>query len=161
MAEYAINRIEALVGSLAQQSVLILGVAYRGDVHETAFTSASLLQDVLKARGATVYVDDPLFSANELQALGYTPLFEGYKSEICAVILQAYHSAYASLDFSMFSHCQVVLDGRRVLRREQIEALGMRYIAIGDGRYHEHTYREQQPGKTFAIASAPQHGGQK
>ncbi len=160
MAEYAINRIEAVVGPLAQRSVLILGVAYRGDVRETAFTSASLLQDVLKARGAIVYVDDPLFSVNELHALGYTPLSEGYKNEICAVILQASHTAYTSLDFSMFLHCQVVLDGRRVLQREQIETLGMRYIAIGDGRYHDHPMEHQQ-GKTVAIASAPYHGGQK
>src|SRR5205085_2976395 len=62
MAEYAVQRIEAIAGSLAQQSVLILGVAYRGDVHEAAFTSAKLLRDALFKHGATVYVDDPLFS---------------------------------------------------------------------------------------------------
>src|SRR3989440_4837683 len=45
MAEYAVSRIEAIIGSLEQQSVLILGVAYRGDVREAAFTSARLLQD--------------------------------------------------------------------------------------------------------------------
>lgn len=40
MAEYAVNRIEAITGPLAHRSVLLLGVAYRGDVRETAFTSA-------------------------------------------------------------------------------------------------------------------------
>src|SRR5207245_3025274 len=37
MAEYAVQRIESLLGSLAHKSVLILGIAYRGDVRETAF----------------------------------------------------------------------------------------------------------------------------
>ena len=47
MAEYAVSRIEAVLGSLVGRSVLILGVAYRGDVREAAFTSAKLLQDAL------------------------------------------------------------------------------------------------------------------
>ena len=157
MAEYAIDRIEAVVGSLAQRSVLLLGVAYRGDVRETAFTSACLLQDTLKARGATVYVDDPLYGANELHALGYTSLSEGNKGEICAVILQAAHTAYTALDFSIFSYCKVVLDGRRALDRKYIQSLGMAYIAIGDGHYVE----AEQQEKTFAIASSPLYGGQQ
>jgi nucleotide sugar dehydrogenase len=133
MAEYAVRRIEATVGSLATQSVLMLGVAYRGDVRETAFTSAKLLQDALLKHGATVYVDDPLFREHELRALGYTPLGPEVEGAIRAIILQADHEAYHSLDFSRFGDCQVVLDGRRALSREKIESLGMRYIAIGDG----------------------------
>jgi nucleotide sugar dehydrogenase len=133
MAEYAVRRIEAIVGSLTHRSVLILGVAYRGNVHESAFTSAKLLQDALLDHGVTVYVDDPLFSEGELLALGYTPLIPDVESEIRAIILQADHQAYQLLDFSRFTGCQVVLDGRRVVDREKIESLGMRYIAIGDG----------------------------
>ena len=133
MAEYAVQRVEAIVGSLAHRAVLIMGVAYRGDVHESAFTSAKLLQDALLAHGATVYVDDPLFSDAELVALGYTPLIPKYEREICAIILQASHQAYQEFDFSRFDRCRVVLDGRRALCREQIEALCMQYIAIGDG----------------------------
>src|SRR5256714_3042986 len=82
MAEYAVQRIEAVTGSLAHQSVLILGVAYRGNVRETAFTSATLLQHALLQRGAVVYADDPLYSDEELRALGYTPLPACYKHEI-------------------------------------------------------------------------------
>lgn len=136
MAEYAVNRIEALTGPLRHQSVLMLGVAYRGNVRETAFTSASLLQDALIAHGATVYVEDPLFSATELQALGYAALPQGYESEIRAVLLQADHAAYQSLDFTRFPHCQIVMDGRRALsseQRTQITSLGMHYTAVGDG----------------------------
>jgi len=145
MSEYAVQRIEAILGSLAHQSVLILGVAYRGDVRETAFTSAKLLQDALLKRGATVYVDDPLFNECELRALGYTPHSPEIEGAISAIILQADHEVYHSLDFSRFADCQVVLDGRRALSREQIESLGMHYITIGDGNREEYqTQRDMQ-----------------
>src|SRR6266566_3487670 len=137
MADYAVQRIEAIAGSLAQQSVLILGVAYRGDVHEAAFTSAKLLRDALFKHGATVYVDDPLFSQSELRTLGYTPLLPEFEGEINAIILQAGHQAYQAFDFGRFARCQVILDGRRALNSERIESDGIRYITIGDG------YREK------------------
>ncbi len=137
MAVYAVQRLQAAIGSLAHQSVLILGVAYRGNVREVAFTSAKLLQEALLESGAAVYVDDPLFSADELQTMGYTPLTAEVEGEIRAVILQADHQAYQLFDFSRFSRCQVVLDGRRALCSEQVEALDMRYITIGDGYFEE------------------------
>ncbi|HYU74482.1 MAG TPA: hypothetical protein VEL31_17565, partial [Ktedonobacteraceae bacterium] len=133
MAGYAVSRIEAIVGSLERQPVLILGVAYRGDVRESAFTSARLLQGALRDHGATVYADDPLYSEDELRAMGFMPLLPGGEEEIQAIVLQAGHQAYREYDFSRFPHCRVVLDGRRALCRERIEALNMRYIAIGDG----------------------------
>lgn len=133
MAEYAVQRIEAVTGSLARQVVLLLGVAYRGNVRETAFTSALLLQESLVQRGATVYAHDPLFSDDELRHLGYTPFPAGAEKQICAIILQADHQAYQSFDFRRFSKCRVLLDGRRALAREKLEAVGIRTIAIGDG----------------------------
>ncbi len=133
MAEYAVCRIEAVIGSLAHQSVLILGVAYRGDVRESAFTSAKLLHEALVEHGARVYIDDPLFSDDELRGLGYTPLTPEVERKIDAIILQADHQAYQSFDFTRFTACRVVLDGRKGLRRENIEPLGMRYLAMGDG----------------------------
>ncbi|GHO82750.1 nucleotide sugar dehydrogenase [Dictyobacter formicarum] len=135
MAEYAVQRIERVVGSLSCQSVLILGVAYRGDVRETAFTSARLLQQALLRHGASVYVDDPYFSIGELQAQGYTPLPSGYEHMIDVIILQCNHRAFQNFDFCCASACKVILDGRQALCRKSIEALGIHYITIGDGEY--------------------------
>lgn len=156
MAEHAVGRVESVIGSLAHQSVLILGVAYRGDVRESAFTSAKLLQDTLLNCGAVVYVDDPLFSRDELRALGYTPLAPGQEREIRVIMLQASHQAYRSLDFRQFASCQVVLDGRNALNREQIEALGMQYIAIGDGN---RTMSKTQLQRHSSGSPAFQRGG--
>ena len=133
MAEYAVSRIEKVVGSLQDKSTLILGVAYRGNVRETAFTSAKLLQEALLARGAHVYVDDPLFSQDELRTLGYTPFTMTLAHGVSAIILQTDHQVYSSFDFQRFPSCVVVLDGRKVLQRESIEALGIRYMFLGDG----------------------------
>ncbi len=154
MAEYAVRRIEAITGSLANRAVLILGVSYRGDVREAAFTSAKLLQDALLGCGATVYIDDPLFSQDELHASGYTPFIPELAGEICAVILQAGHQVYQSLDFRQFVRCQVVLDGRAVLSREKIESLGIRYAAIGDGAFQIHGAHEGYGGERAFVPTA-------
>ncbi len=134
MADYAALRLEAEIGSLAGQAVLILGVAYRGNVREVAFTSAKLLQQALLERDARVFVEDPLFSEQELEAMGYRPLKPEQRREIRAIIVQADHQAYQSLDFSQFTNCQMVLDGRRALKPAAVEAAGIRYISIGDGK---------------------------
>ncbi|HEY7418783.1 MAG TPA: hypothetical protein VH593_26625, partial [Ktedonobacteraceae bacterium] len=80
-----------------------------------------------------VYVDDPLFSAAELQALGYAPLPVEQRQLVEAIIVQSYHTAYQQFDFARFVKCRVVLDGRQALDRARIEALGMSYITIGEG----------------------------
>ncbi len=134
MAEYTIERIEAEIGSLAGKDVLLLGVAYRGNVRETAFTSAKLLQEALLAHDASVFADDPLFSAAELEALGYQPFRPEQRGDIRAIILQADHQTYHALDFRQFSQCQLVFDGRRALQPAVVTAAGMRYLAIGDGQ---------------------------
>ncbi len=133
MAEYAVQRIEHAIGELAGRSVLVLGVAYRGDVKETAFTSAKLLQEALRQHRAQVYVDDPLFSDQELRELGYTHLPQKLEQQIEVIILQSAHQSYRTLNFARFTRCQVVLDGRKALNQQAIEAQGIRYIAIGDG----------------------------
>lgn len=159
MAEYAVRRIEGITGSLAGQSVLILGVTYRGGVREVAFTSAKLLQDALLEHGATVYADDPLFSADELHALGYTPFTPLVEGEIRAIILQANHKAYQSFDFSRFVSCQIVLDGRKALYHEKIESLNMRYAFIGDGLREQLDWQRRE--RQSILASLLLHGGEQ
>jgi nucleotide sugar dehydrogenase len=134
MAAYAAQRLEDELGDLRSRTILLLGVAYRGGVRETAFTSARLLRDALLARGAHVFADDPLYTPAELDSMGYSPLPESQHQRVDALVLQAAHSAYADLDFSQFPACRVALDGRRGLKREAVEAAGIRYVCVGDGR---------------------------
>lgn len=133
-ARYAAGRLEAEIGPLAGRSVLLLGVPSRGEVRATPFSSTRLFQEALLARGAAVYVDDPFFSAGELEASGYAPLLLEQRGEISAVIVQADYLSYQSFDFSLFPHCQVVLDGRQAIQQSAVESRGMRYLSIGDER---------------------------
>ena len=73
MPAYAVDLLEAELGSLSGARVVILGVAYRGDVKETAFSGAFALRDVLAARGAEPLAADPLYDDAELRALGFEP----------------------------------------------------------------------------------------
>jgi nucleotide sugar dehydrogenase len=137
MAAYAVQRIEGAIGSLDGCAVLILGVAYRGDVREHAFSSARLLQSALRARGARAWAVDPLFEDSELATMGYTPFLPEWAGEVEAIILQADHQVFRSLDFSRYPYCRAVLDGRWAMSPEvirQIEALGIEYLGIGDGQ---------------------------
>jgi nucleotide sugar dehydrogenase len=133
MAAYAAQRLEEELGDLSGQTILLLGVAYRGDVRETAFTSARLVRDALLTHGAHVFADDPLYTPAELDSMGYSPLPESQRQAVSGLVLQAAHQCYAELDLRQFPACRAVLDGRRGLRREAVEAAGMRYLYIGDG----------------------------
>jgi UDP-N-acetyl-D-mannosaminuronic acid dehydrogenase len=134
MATFAIERLEAAFGPLALRSVLILGITYRGDVRETFHSAAGILRKELGERGAAVYAHDPLFSDSDLELLGYTPLKLEDRENVDTIILQANHRAYQEWDFHQFPNCRVVLDGRRALRREQIESCGMVYLTLGGGQ---------------------------
>jgi UDP-N-acetyl-D-mannosaminuronate dehydrogenase len=114
--------------------VLILGLAYRGGVKEATLSSTLLLIQALEAKGAQTLVHDPLFSADEVEALGLQASALPPDGRVDAAILQAAHAEYANLDPALLDGCRVFLDGRRALDARRFEGAGMRYIAIGRGR---------------------------
>lgn len=146
MAEYSVQRIEAAAGSLWRRSVLLLGIAAQGEARETTLSSAYLLQAALWRHGATVYADDPLYTAVELQALGFQPLPPGRENEVDAMILQTAHQAYQHFDLRRFSRCRLLLDGRYGLSPTCVEEAGMRYMTLGDGRDDAAQYITQARG---------------
>jgi UDP-N-acetyl-D-mannosaminuronic acid dehydrogenase len=64
----------------------------------------------------------------ELRAAGFTP-WQGERLD--AVIVQADHESYRSLDPAEFEPARVVLDGRGVLDAERWRAAGIAVIRIG------------------------------
>ena len=132
MAEYGVERLEAaLDGGLAGKTVLVLGLAYRGGVKEAELSSALMVAEALRHKGASVLVHDPLFAPNEVEALGLKPSPLPPAGTIDAVVLQAGHQEYASLDFATLKDCRVLLDGRGFFEASKVEAAGLRYVAIG------------------------------
>jgi UDP-N-acetyl-D-mannosaminuronate dehydrogenase len=120
MAEYAVGKLRGLLGDLSGARVLILGLAYRGDVKEAAFSSTFKLVEALKTAGADALVHDPLYSGDEIASYGLTPATLNPLPDVRAIILQANHREYENLDWAAIPGCEAVLDGRAALSREQI-----------------------------------------
>ncbi|MGH2392108.1 MAG: nucleotide sugar dehydrogenase [Candidatus Limnocylindria bacterium] len=131
MAAYAVGRLAEALGSLDGAAVLILGIGYRGDVHEDFFSSAFLLRDALTAGGASVYAHDPYFDADHLRRRGFEPYDLQAPVPVRAAILQAAHAAYRDLDPAALPGLEVLLDGRNALDRGRIESAGVRYLGVG------------------------------
>jgi nucleotide sugar dehydrogenase len=127
MPEYAVALLEAAAGDLRGSDVLILGAAYRGGVKETAFSGVFELARRISERGASPIVHDPLYSDEELQALGLVPAESAH--EPVGVIVQADHPEYRVLD-SLLQGAGVVVDGRNWV--EEVPS-SVRRITIGRG----------------------------
>ena len=131
MAAFTVDTIEDRIGSLDGQSVLVLGVAYRGDVKEDAFSSAFRLRDELLAAGARVFAHDPYFDAEHLRNLGFEPYELGTDEPIRVAVLQAAHAAYLELDPASVSGLELFVDGRNAVEKAPYERAGVRYVGIG------------------------------
>ena len=131
MAAFTIDTIEDRLGSLDGQPVLVLGIAYRGDVREDAFSSAFPLRDELLAAGARVYGHDPYFGAEHLRALGFEPYDLDHPVPIRVAVLQAAHAAYLDLDPGAIPGLELFVDGRNAIDREPYERAGIAYVGIG------------------------------
>ena len=113
MPTHAVDVLEAAYGDLAGARVLVLGAAYRGGVKETAFSGVFPTVASLVARGAVVGVQDPMYSSEELSALGLPvgSLEAGWD----AVVVHTDHAEYRSLTAADLPGVRVIVDGRRIL----------------------------------------------
>ena len=133
MPAHAVDVLDDALGGLAGRRVLILGVTFRPGVKEVAHSPALALHAELGGRDALPLAHDPLFSPDELVALGLNAVSLDPPPPIDAIILQTAHSLYRALDFARFPGLQVVLDGRAALDATTVAAAGVRYLAIGRG----------------------------
>ena len=110
MPERLVAQAEGLLGGLADQRVVVLGAAYRGGVKETAFSGVFPTVEALRARGAQPLVHDPLYTDDELRALGFEPYTLG--DPIDVAVLQTDHLEYRSLAPSELPGIKLLVDGR-------------------------------------------------
>jgi UDP-N-acetyl-D-glucosamine dehydrogenase len=129
MPGYAVGLLERDLGKeLEGARVLILGVTYRGEVKQTAFSGAFPVARELEHRGALVLAADPLYSAAELLELGFEP-WDG--DRVDAAVVQADHSEYRALRPSDVPGARVIVDGRDVIDPEPWVAAGIPIRRIG------------------------------
>ena len=131
MGAFTVDVIEDRFGSLDGQSVLVLGVAYRGDVREDAFSSAFRLRDELLAAGARVYGHDPYYDADHLRSVGFEPYDLDAPEPVRVAVLQAAHQAYLAMAPDAIPGLELFVDGRNAIDREPYERAGIGYVGIG------------------------------
>jgi nucleotide sugar dehydrogenase len=131
MPAYTVAALDGLLDcGLAGERILVLGVAYRGDVKETAFSGAFALRDALAAAGAEPVVADPLYDDGELAALGFAAWDGG---PVAGAIVQADHAAYRALGPQDLPGVRAVLDGRGILDAAPFAAAGVSVRRLGQG----------------------------
>lgn len=128
MPDYTVGLLEGVHGDLTGQRVVVLGAAYRGGVKETAFSGVFGTVESLIRRGAEVRVHDPLYSDDELRALGFEPYTLG--DEVDAVVIQADHAEYRDVAAADIPGVRTVIDGRRVSSQEAWPEATYRVIGI-------------------------------
>ena len=128
--ERVVETLERDLDGLGEQTVLILGAAYRGGVKETAFSGAFDLAREISKRGGLPVVADPLYDDVEIAELGFVP-WDG--SKVDAAIVQADHAEYRNLDPAAVPGARVVYDGRNILNPTTWVGSGVTLRIIGQG----------------------------
>jgi nucleotide sugar dehydrogenase len=125
-----LGRIAAAWKPLEGQAAHILGLGFRPGVKVDIFSPAYALRDDLVTRGAHVTIEDPYYSDEELRAAGFVP---GKVEQAKIVVLNTAHKEFAHPDFAAWraAGVEVVLDGRNLWERYEIESFGLRYFGIG------------------------------
>jgi nucleotide sugar dehydrogenase len=131
MGAFTVDTIEDRIGSLDGQKVVVLGVAYRGDVREDAFSSAFRLRDELLAAGAHVFGHDPYFDADHIRSLGFEPYDLDRAEPMRVAILQAAHESYRRMHPASIPGLELFVDGRNAIDRAPYDRAGIAYVGIG------------------------------
>lgn len=95
---------------------------------ETAFSGVFATVAQLRERGATPYVSDPMYAAEELEALG----LPAHRDEpVEAAVIQADHADDRTLTPADLPGVRVLVDGRRVTDPDAWAVEGVRRLVIG------------------------------
>jgi nucleotide sugar dehydrogenase len=116
MPDRYVDLIHEHLGSLDGRSVAVLGLAYRPGVKESAFSGAFALVRAIEERGGKATVHDPMYTDDELRALGLTPHSLGDPCD--ALIVHTAHPSYGSVadTGAQESGARIVVDGRASLK---------------------------------------------
>ncbi|MBN2881006.1 nucleotide sugar dehydrogenase [Candidatus Woesearchaeota archaeon] len=130
MPKFSIKKLNSFE-ELKNKKVLILGLGYREDIKETFLSPTLDLIKELKQFDSTVYIDDYLFSSEEISKYGAVKYdIFSQDEDFDAVIISTYHSKYSNFDFTKLK-TKIILDGRNKLDKKLIESSGIKYLGIG------------------------------
>jgi UDP-N-acetyl-D-mannosaminuronic acid dehydrogenase len=119
--------------SVSQAKVAVLGIAYKGNTDDVRLSPAEPVIKSLMNRGVDVISHDP-YAKHDFGGRFSNDLKEVVAGADVVVILTD-HDEYKKLRLEeikpLLKRDAVVIDGRRVLSRENVEKVGLRYTGIG------------------------------
>jgi len=128
MPLFFIREIEKRVGNLEGVKVLIMGISYRENVKETAYSGSLTLLRILKSKNALVYAMDSKYDYEEIKKLGFHPEID--KSQIDLIIVQTSDLEFLEIDFKEFTRLKLLVDGRNFLKDVVLD-LKIDYFSLG------------------------------
>jgi len=135
MAEYTVSLVEKGLKEagvdIVDSNVLVLGVAYRGDVEETRCSPAIPIINILKRKGAKVFAYDPLLG-DKVEDFGADFRSPEEVSDIDAIIIASDFKEFRTIDWGNLKlRHKVLVDGRQVVDQKEIRKTGFIYYGIG------------------------------
>ena len=122
------NGLKKLKKSLKGAKVGVLGLAYKGNVDDTRESPAHEVINVLKTKGADVFVYDPhVKTGSNVKDLDELLNKSDY------VVLVTDHKEFRQMDLEKLKKhkIHVVIDGRNCLDKDKIKSMGIIYHGIG------------------------------
>jgi nucleotide sugar dehydrogenase len=115
MPDYYLKKIRDVSGSLSGLKILILGLAYRPNVKEHAFSGALKLSKLIIHEGGEAFIQDPLYSKSEIEALELKPYCN--EGDIDFAILHTGHKEFEKFDLFSLPKIKAIIDGRNFFER--------------------------------------------
>ncbi len=132
MPHYTVELLESelkkLKNSIKGAKVGVLGLAYKGNVDDTRESPAFEVINILKTKGADVFVFDPhVKSGSNVKDIDELLNKSDY------IVLATDHREFESMDLEKLKKHKilVVIDGRNCLDKEKIKSMGILYHGIG------------------------------
>ncbi len=129
MPQYVVNRVQQLLSGVPSPRVAVLGMTYKADVADCRESPALEIIYLLRERGLTVAVHDPLAQDEHL-----LPLEEALAGADLLLLLVGHHD-YRSLEPAKVAQLlrkPVVFDTRGVLERVTWERAGFLLATLGE-----------------------------
>ncbi|HUP54065.1 MAG TPA: UDP-glucose/GDP-mannose dehydrogenase family protein [Methylomirabilota bacterium] len=151
------DRIEAALDGVRGRTVGLLGLAFKAGTDDVRDSPALGVARELLARGARVQAFDPAAGANaarELPDLDIAASAEAALDGADVAVVATEWPAFRSLDWAAARdrlRRPLIVDGRRLLDRGAMTALGYTYLAVGTDRSAERSLATREVAAPEAI----------
>lgn len=141
---YALQRLRERLGSFHGKRIAVLGLSFKPETDDLREAPSLYMISILLAEGAIVQTHDPIAILPDdmgTDHLTQADRIEDALRDVDAVLLCTEWQMYIHADWERLlavMNGSIILDGRNVLNREQLEILGYQYVGIGLGQYIIH-----------------------